>query len=314
MSPNVAASIKARLLTRAKGEVFELFLVRFACERFLYRLGVSELRDRFILKGAGLLSLWMKEPYRATRDLDLLAFGSSDESSVRTAMETICRIPCPEDGLTFDLVSLTVSPIRDNQKYPGQRAVLNAHLGKARIRLQVDFGFGDVVTPGPEEARLPSLIDRIPVPRVLAYPLVATIAEKLESMVHLGRRNSRMKDFHDIWALSDSFAFEGITLRNAIAKCFERRSTPWTTAVPDALGTAFFADTDLQARWRAYHRSGDFRILPPENFEIIGERVRDFLGPVLDSMISEFAFEKRWPAGGPWRPVSAQREEGTADG
>ena len=83
MSPNVPASIKARLLNKAKvkGEEFELFLVRYACERFLYRLGASLLRERCVLKGAGLLTLWMNDPYRATRDLDLLAFGSNDPTN-----------------------------------------------------------------------------------------------------------------------------------------------------------------------------------------------------------------------------------------
>ncbi len=101
MSPDVPASIKARLLNRAKqrGEELELFLVRYACERFLYRLGASALRDQCILKGAGLLTLWMDDPYRSTRDVDLLAFGPSDEASIRVAMKTICAVPCPEDGL-----------------------------------------------------------------------------------------------------------------------------------------------------------------------------------------------------------------------
>lgn len=112
MSPDIAASVKARLLNRAreKGEEFELFLVRYLAERFLYRVGASELRNQCILKGAGLITLWMNDPYRATRDIDLLMYGSNDEASIWAAMETICSIPCPEDGLVFDLGGLTVSP------------------------------------------------------------------------------------------------------------------------------------------------------------------------------------------------------------
>lgn len=251
MSPDIAASIKARLLNKAKekGEEFELFLVRYACERFLYRLGASELKSRCILKGAGLLALWMEDPYRATRDIDLLASGANDEANVRAAMETICNVPCPEDGLAFNLDSLAISPIRAEEKYPGQRAVLPARLGTARIRLQVDFGFGDAVTPYPEESPLPTLTGGVPTPRLRVYPLVASVAEKFEIMVHLGRRNSRMKDFHDIWALSDTFAFEGPTLRDAISRCFERRGTRWTAELPDALGPAFYSDADVRSRW-----------------------------------------------------------------
>ncbi len=310
MTPNIAASIKARLLPKAKerGEEFELFLVRYACERFLYRLGASELRNRCTLKGAGLLTLWMDDPYRSTRDLDFLASGASDAAGVRAAMETICSVPCPEDGLIFDLDSLAVSPIRAKQEYPGQRAVLNAHLGSARIRLQVDFGFGDAVTPAPEESDYPTLIEGLPIPRVRTYPRVVMVAEKFEAMVNLGRRNSRMKDFHDVWALSESFPFDGVTLHDAVARCFERRGMPWTAEVPDALTSGFYAVSDLQSRWRAYLRAGGFRTPPPASFEEIGEVVRSFLRPVRDSILAGDPLEQHWPAGGPWLPQGRTEE------
>jgi hypothetical protein len=150
MSPNIAVSIRARHLNRSRIENvnFQLFLDRYACERFLYRLGQSDARTRFILKGASLLSVWMDEPFRATRDIDLLAFGANDGESVRRVVETICSIPCPEDGLLFDLDSLRVSPIRDSQLYGGQRAGMRAFLGKARATVQVDFG--SLLKPPPE--------------------------------------------------------------------------------------------------------------------------------------------------------------------
>jgi predicted nucleotidyltransferase component of viral defense system len=228
MTSNVAASVRARLLNQAKRsrEEFELVLVRYACERFLYRLGASTLRDRFVLKGAGLLVLWLEDPYRATRDLDFLAHGPSDAASIRKIVVKICAVPCPEDGLVFDLDSLEVFPIRPDEEYQGQRSVLHALLGKARTRLQIDFGFGDAVTPDPEEVEYPTMLPDLPVPRLRVYRQEVTIAEKFEAMVVLGRRNSRMKDFHDIWALSSTFAFEGSVLRQAIVACFERRRTP----------------------------------------------------------------------------------------
>ncbi len=252
MTRNIAASIKARLLAgaRERGEEFELFLVRFACERFLYRLGESELRDQCTLKGAGLLTLWMDDPYRSTRDLDFLASGPGDEASIRRSVERICRVSCVEDGLTFDLNSMTVLPIRTVQKYPGKRATLNAYLGKARIRLQLDFGFGDAMVPAPEDSEFPTLIDGLPIPRVRTYPRVVAVAEKFEAMVNLGRRNSRMKDFHDTLALSESFPFDGAALRDAVTGCFKRRSAAWTAEVPDALTPGFYADPDLQSRWQ----------------------------------------------------------------
>jgi predicted nucleotidyltransferase component of viral defense system len=302
MSPDIAASVKARLLARAKqrGEEFELFLVRYACERFLYRLGASAFRDRCVLKGAGLLTLWMGDPYRATRDVDLLAFGPTDAASVREVVATICSVPCPADGLTFDLDSLDVSPIRVEDEYQGQRAVLRAHLGTARIRLQIDLGFGDAVTPGPEDAEYPTLLEGLPVPWLRTYPRVVTVAEKFEAMVRFGRLNSRMKDFHDIWALSSEFEFRGAALRQAVSACFDRRGTAWTPETPDVLGIPFYSARELQGRWMAYTRGTVFRKRPPIGFEPIGNRVREFLGPVRESIVTGEGFERHWGPDGPW--------------
>ena len=302
MSPDIQASIKARLLNKVKetGNEFELFLVRYANERFLYRLGASAMRDRCILKGAGLLTLWMGEPYRSTRDVDLLAMGQSNPSTIKNIVKVICSTPCPEDGLAFDLDTLDISPIREEDEYQGQRAVLSAYLGKAKIRIQIDFGFGDAVSPAPEDAEYPTIIKDLPAPWVRIYPKTVTIAEKFEAMVKLGRINSRMKDFHDIWALSSAFAFNGGLLREAIMNCFERRKTQWTPEVPDPLTSAFYKYDRLQGLWNSYIRAGAFGTPPPVNFEHIGERVREFLYPIRESIIKEHPFEMFWPAGGPW--------------
>lgn len=312
MSPDFATSVRARLLQRAKAaeENFELFLVRYACERFLYRLGASPFAPRCVLKGAGLLAVWMQDPYRATRDIDLLTTGSSAEAAIREVVETVCRIPCPEDGLNFDLTSLRISPIRPEEKYSGQRAALVAYLGKARMRLQVDFGFGDAVVPSPEQSELPTLIDGMPAPTLRVYPRDVSIAEKFEAMVTLGRRNSRMKDFHDVWALSQAFAFDGPVLHRAIEHCFTRRGTPWTAELPDVLGAAFYDDADVQSRWQAYRRAGGFREPPPEAFETVGERVRGFLAPVREAIIDGEPFAPHWPAGGPWTAKAGRGGKG----
>ena len=310
MTSSISASVRARLLNKAKssGTEFQLFLVRYACERFLYRLGKSAVRDKCILKGASLLAIWMEEPYRATRDIDLLAFGENDEIAVRDVMAAICNIPCPEDGLVLDLETLRVAPIRDNQRYGGQRANLRVLLGSARIHLQVDFGFGDVVVPGPEEARLPILIEGVPAPVLHAYPKVTTIAEKFETMVQLGTRNSRMKDFYDIWALSETFAFDGAELQEAVARCFERRGTYLAAEMPEALTPAFYANPQLQDYWAAYGRQGVLIASPPTRFDAVGERIQAFLDPVRASIMSGEPFDTHWPAEGPWQSRSNRKE------
>ncbi len=312
MTTNVAASIRSRLLSRAKAEAteFQLFLDRYACERFLYRLGESDIRDRCILKGASLLALWMDEPYRATRDVDLLAFGANDEENVRGVMTTICNVSCPEDGVDLDINSLRVSEIRDGQRYGGQRATLIALLGNAKCNVQVDFGFGDVVFPGPEEAQLPTLISGVPAPFLRTYPQVSSIAEKFEAMVQLGTLNSRMKDFYDVWALSETFAFDGPELQEAVARCFERRGTPWSAEMPEALTPAFYSTLQLQDYWTAYGHHGALMHLPPSAFEDIGERIQSFLGPVRNCILAGETFDMNWSPGGPWQlPGNGSWEE-----
>ena len=309
MSRNVAASVKDRLRnrTRATGEDFGFLLTRYGCERFLYRLGQSSVRKRFVLKGATLLALWLVEPYRATRDIDMLAFGGSSEESLREAMKAICQVPCPEDGVKFDLGNLRISPISALEEYSGQRIRVTAYLGTSKIQVQVDLGFGDVVTSEIEEDNLPTLLDDIPEPRLRTYPRVTVIAEKLEAMVNLGRGNSRMKDFYDIWAISERFDFDGPNLRKAITGCFERRGTSWTVETPDALRPEFYSqDETLQRYWRSYRGSSGLLEPPPQDFKDIGERIRTFIGPVRESILSDAEFDMYWPAGGHWKPCPSR--------
>jgi hypothetical protein len=302
MSRDISASVRARLLNKARttGEEFELTLTRFATERLLYRLGVSAARDRCLLKGASLLAVWLTDPYRATRDVDLLASGAADDEAIRRLVAEVCAVPCPEDGLRFDLSDLTVQTIRPEDEYSGKRARFRAELGSARIAVQLDIGCGDAVAVQPEEITYPTLLPDLPAPRLRAYPRELTIAEKFEAMVQLGTRNSRMKDFHDIWALSSAFAFNGAELRGAVAACFERRRIAWSSEVPSPLSVTLYADAAMRARWNAYLRSGAFRTSPPADFELIGERVRAFLGPVRESVVAGHDFKGIWMPGGPW--------------
>ncbi len=316
MTRDIAASIRGRLYNKSKesGVEFQLLLARYACERFLYRLGASPVRERYILKGATLLSVWMKEPYRGTRDVDLLAVGGNDEDSVRRMMTAICKVPCPEDGLTIDVGTVRISSIRPGQPYDGQRVRFVCRLGQARIHTQVDIGFGDVITPGPREATVEPLIEGLPAPSLRVYPLVTSIAEKVDAMLRLGKSNSRMKDFHDVWALSEAFRFDGAELREAIDRCLERRGTAWTSHTPDALTAEFYSDPRQDELWKRYRREKKLLSPPPEAFPVIGERILKFVAPVLESILVRSPFEQYWEAGGPWQQGSGAHteEEGSA--
>lgn len=305
MTQDISASIRARLLNQAKatGEEFERTLVRYAAERLLYRLGKSAAADRCLLKGASLLSVWLTDPHRATRDVDLLAFGAVNEQAIRALVEEICAVSCPEDGLRFDLSDLKVEDIREEEAYSGKRARFQAYLGSARIAMQLDIGTGDAVVHA-DKVELSPMIDGLPPARLRAYPRENSVAEKLEAMIKLDVLNSRMKDFHDVWALAMTCEFDGVALQEAVASCFERRATAWTSETPRPLTRKFYEMPEMQKRWSGYLMAGSILVRPPARFEEIGDLIVRFLAPVREAIINDQPLAKHWPAGGPWASKS----------
>lgn len=253
---NIGASVRARLqnLAAQKGQLFDLLLTRYALERFLYRMSRSQFAGQFVLKGAMLMTTWFDEPHRPTRDLDLLGFGDSGADPMLAVFRSILATPVDDDGIVFDIAGLRVEQIREELAYGGLRLRTTATLAGARINVVIDIGFGDAVEPGLEEIDLPVLLD-LPAPHLRAYPRETVIAEKFQAMVLLGRANSRMKDFYDIWVLAKSYSFEDDRLPRAIAATFARRKTAIPVEVPDALTAEFAADPIKQQQWNAFVRN-----------------------------------------------------------
>jgi len=222
----MAASIRQRLLNlaRERKEDFGLVLTKYGLERVLYRISQSEHRQTFILKGALLFELWTEQRYRPTRDADFLARGGNSPERFVEVFKEICDMQVGDDGLRLDASTLTAERITEDADYEGIRVKFAGYLENARIPIQIDLGFGDIVTPAPVEAELSSMLD-LPRAKLLTYPRESVVAEKFEAMVSLGMTNSRMKDFHDVRILSRDFGFDGALLCEAIRKTFERRKT-----------------------------------------------------------------------------------------
>ena len=299
---NVAASVRQKLKNWAvtHNAVFDLVLQRYAAERFLYRLSVSSEVERFTLKGAALFLIWTGDEFRTTRDVDLLGTGAEDHAAIREAMVAICLVEYPRDALDFDVSSIRVTEILHEQSYGGVRVKIGIRLGRAKISLQVDIGFGDAINPGRKEAEYPTLLDHA-APRIWIYPRETVIAEKFEAMVNLGASNSRMKDFWDVAALAQEFEFDGETLRTAIDETFRRRRTPIGEVVSEALRPVFYQEEKRTGMWRAFRQKSGLQLGVPMAFTAVGERVIAFLGPVRESLASDEGFARVWPKGGPWR-------------
>jgi len=275
-----AASIRARLLSLAqsKGEDYQRVLGRYAIERFLYRLGRSPYRDKFALKGATLFTLWTGQTHRPTKDLDLLGQGSSAIGEVEQTIRAICEIQ-EEDGLVFDSASVEGTKIKEDDEYDGVRIKLLAELAGARIPMQIDIGFGDAVYPEPELASFPVLLP-MEAPLIRAYPREASIAEKFHAMVLLDIRNSRMKDFYDIWFMANTWTFDMASLRNAILASFKRRGSTIPTGVPFALTDDFLNDPQKTQQWTAFVNRLDPGEKAP-SLEEVGAVLRAFLLPCM---------------------------------
>lgn len=315
MSPakkrNKGHSVFERLLNHAKaqGEDFNLLLFRYGVERLLYRLSISQHADKFILKDASLFLVWKGQNYRVTKDVDLLGLGPADAEHVTAVFKELCGAASEDvDGIVFLPDTVRAVFIREEQEYGGVRVTMVGMLHQARIPLQVDIGFGDTVTPAPEEIEFPTLLDA-PAPRLLACPRYTMVAEKLETMVRLGMANSRMKDFYDVWLLSRLFEFEGQTLCEAVRNTLSRRSTPLPDGLPLALSNEFRKDAQKQTQWRAFVRKSKPETMP-DDLDTLIVGVAAFLMPVVEALRGDKVFQSGWTRGGPWGDTS----QGTGDG
>lgn len=299
---NLAASVRQRLLdlSREKGEDFNLVLVRYASERILYRLSVSEHAENFALKGAMLFSVWTGQKYRSTRDIDLLGYGDASQQRLMDVFKDICTSKVEPDGLEFKHDTIEIVEIREEQRYEGQRVKLNADLAAADIRVQIDIGFGDVVTPDLKMIEYPTLLD-FPAPRIKAYPPETVVAEKLQAMVVLGMVNTRMKDFYDLLMMAKQWTFESSLLTEAISATFNRRGTDIPNDTPIFLTGDFSGDPDKIKQWDAFIKRNEFEWLANSLPQVI-EDLREFLMPLLLAATKGESLNKIWTAGGPWKP------------
>lgn len=289
---NLAASVHHRLhnYAKANGEDFNLLLVRFANERLLYRLSISAYKDRFLLKGASLFTLWFNAPHRPTRDIDLLGFGSNEIADLEKVFVEICQIEA-DDALDFRPETVKGSEIKEGEEYQGVRVSFLALLGNARISLQVDVGFGDAVTPKATNVAFPTVLD-FPAPKLKAYPKETVVAEKFEAMVKLGMLNSRMKDFWDLRLLLSEFEFDGATVQEAIQVTFARRQTALPKQAPLALTDEFINDKGKQTQWRAFLRKN--RLEGTTELREVIELLRRFFLPIIEASQQNQTLATEW--------------------
>lgn len=295
----MGASVRQRLLnqSRAQDRPFQELLQYFAMERFLYRLTKSPYANRFILKGALLLTAWRAPLSRPTMDIDLAGRTNNQLGHIKEIFGGVCDIAVDPDGIEFDRVSIDVSRIKEDADYEGVRVRFHGTLARARIPMQLDIGFGDLITPGPTEIEYPVLLD-FPAPVLQAYPKETVVAEKLEALTTLGVLNSRIKDYYDLALLSRMYAFEGELLAQSVGATFRHRGTAIETE-PIGLTQTYCDDPSRVLQWRAFVRRSRFGEEAGDLTSLVNE-IRPFVLPVLSAATADMPFQTRWKPGGPW--------------
>ena len=289
---NIAASVRSKLTDQFKktGENLQTLFVRYANERFLYRLSQTEHRTKFLVKGATVFAFWFDQPHRPTKDLDLLGYGKNEIPEIENIVREICAVK-EDDGLEFLTETIKGSLIREDQEYQGVRITITVMLERARIPVQIDVGFGDAVTPEAEEVELNTILD-FPAPRVRIYPKETVVAEKFEAMVSLGLGNGRMKDFWDLSYLIKYAEFDGKLLQTAIRNTFANRQSRLPQELPVAL-TDDFATNELKlSLWSGFIRRNNIKT--EIDFAEVIKHLRDFFTPLVEDEAKNAAFNQTW--------------------
>jgi predicted nucleotidyltransferase component of viral defense system len=295
---NIPASVRQRLLNKAKseGRLFNELLQYYGMERFLYRLSRSAHATKFILKGGLMLRIWSGLESRPTMDIDMLGKTSNEPSRIIQQIQEILGTEVEPDGMAFDAASIQTESITKDSDYQGIRVRLLGNLDGARVNIQLDLGFDDVVYPKPEESSLPTLLD-YPEPQILCYSRESAIAEKFEAMLKLGALNSRMKDFYDIWLLSQQFDFEGERLTEAITQTLNHRGTLIVTPILP-FSEEFAIAKQLQ--WVAFSKRLPSKQTSREFSEVV-LAIEKFLNPLVPFLLKEKPTPPAlWLAGRDW--------------
>lgn len=298
---NMQASVRAQLQNKAKeaNRPFAEMLQYYSMERFLYRLGKSQYASHFILKGALMFTAWNIPQRRTTLDIDFLARFDNQVDSIEKAIKDICKIKVVPDGLIYDTETVKGIRIKEDADYEGVRVKFVGFLERARIPMQMDIGFGDIVYPRPKIFDYPVILD-LPKPHLKGYPLESVVSEKFEAMVKLGLLNSRMKDFFDIWLMMRQFDFNGLNLTEALKRTFQHRKTDLPQKRPLFAEEIYDDKSDRQILWTAFLKKGDIK-LAPDKLSATAKAIEKFLIKPLDAIHRGLEFKKSWKASGTWK-------------
>ena len=298
---NIEASVRALLQNKARetNRPFAEVLQYYGMERFLYRFSRSEYVDKFILKGALMFTVWQVPQRRTTLDIDFSSTYDNQIATIEKVIRDVSKVSVTPDGLVFDSQTIKGQKIKEDADYEGVRVKFRGFLERARIPMQIDVGFGDIIYPNPKTINYPVILD-FPKPHLKGYPAESVVSEKFEAMLKLGLLNSRMKDFYDIWLMMRQFDFNGLKLIEALKRTFRHRKTSLPQHKPLFAEEIYDEKSDRQMLWKAFLRKGDIKHAP-EKLSTTAREIENFLIDPLDAVNKSRVMNEEWKALGPWK-------------
>jgi len=275
-------SIVARLMqiSRINEVTFQLVLFRYFHECVIRRLGQSQFKNNFILKGGNLIYAWQGMIARPTVDIDFLGLAhSNDIFEITDSFTKILSIES-SDGVIFNVSDIKTEVINEQNQYLGVRISVPAMLGNIKQIVKVDVGFGDVITPGAILLEYPHLLELEPL-SVMAYSVETVIAEKFHAMVMMPKINSRMKDFYDVILLLDHPTLRQDMLSIAIHETFKNRNTQYQADMP-LFTEDYQNDVARNKMYQAYLNK--IGIKNKQQFSQITEKIFDVLQPIYERL------------------------------
>lgn len=249
------------------------YITLYTLEGFLARLAASDSATDFVLKGGVLMAAFADR--RPTKDIDFAARGfANDIPEVEMRVTEIISV-ARDDGLEFDLDSLSGEPIRDEADYSGVRVKVIARLATAQVALHVDVNFGDPIWPEPTEITLPLLLGGTL--RLVGYPDHMVLAEKIVTALERGDQNTRWRDFTDIVAIACSRSVKGADLQKAVGVVADYRGVQ-----PEPLGPLLSQMPTLaQRKWEVWRKKQRLEHSMPASFADLLATCLVFVEPVL---------------------------------
>lgn len=285
MAKDLIASIQYRLLALSRTQIQDntYTLIRYFQERLIYRILVkSEYATNFALKGGAFMYAVQEKQSRLTKDIDLSGTKiQNDLDSIKAIFKKICAIKVAEDAVVFDIETITTETINEEGKYTGVRVVIDAYLGKQTQKIQIDIGFGDIITPTFQSLEYPTLLEDFPPFNVNAYNIETSIAEKFQAMIDLGLSNSRMKDFYDVYGYLIGNKYNMDILKTAIIQTFKNRQTKYTENHP-IWDVKFYEDTKRLGQWKSFLKKN--KLIENLDFKTVIDTIQSILKPIYESL------------------------------